>query len=61
MTVDMVVLAPAVRPPQDLRQLAQVLKVDVDEDGFLAAREMRGWAHRHLPAWHLRCRVCHWP
>jgi heterodisulfide reductase subunit A len=31
-----------VRPPQDLRQLAQVLKVDVDEDGFLAAREMRG-------------------
>jgi heterodisulfide reductase subunit A len=42
MTVDMVVLAPAVRPPQDLRQLAQVLKVDVDEDGFLAAWEMRG-------------------
>jgi len=42
MTVDMVVLAPAVRPPEDLPRLAQVLGLEVDEDGFLAAREARG-------------------
>ncbi|MEE8384369.1 MAG: FAD-dependent oxidoreductase, partial [Dehalococcoidia bacterium] len=39
---DMVVLATAVRPPDGLADLAGVLDIEVDEDGFLTAVETRG-------------------
>lgn len=39
---DLVVLATAVRPPEGLPDLARVLGVEVDEDGFLKADEARG-------------------
>jgi heterodisulfide reductase subunit A len=41
-TFDMVVLAPALVPSRGLDKLAQVLGVDVDEDGFIKANEIRG-------------------
>lgn len=39
---DLVVLATAVKPPQSLPELATTLSVDLDEDGFLKAREEKG-------------------
>ena len=39
---DMVVLAPAIVPGRGLDKLADVLGIDVDEDGFLKATEIRG-------------------
>jgi heterodisulfide reductase subunit A len=41
---DMVILATAVRPPDGLKELAEVLGVDMDEDGFLKAVETQGGA-----------------
>jgi heterodisulfide reductase subunit A len=41
-TFDMVVLAPALIPSGGLDKLAQVLGVDIDEDGFIKASETRG-------------------
>jgi len=39
---DMVVLAPAVRPPDGLADLARVLGIELDQDGFIKAAEHRG-------------------
>jgi heterodisulfide reductase subunit A len=39
---DMVILATAVRPPEGLEKLAEVLGVEVDEDGFLKTVEADG-------------------
>ncbi len=39
---DLVVLATAVRPPESLNDLAGVLGVEIDDDGFLKAAESRG-------------------
>jgi heterodisulfide reductase subunit A len=39
---DMVVLATAVRPPDGLEKLAEVLGIEVDEDGFLKTVEAQG-------------------
>lgn len=39
---DMVVLATAVRPPEGLEELAEVLGIEVDEDGFLKTEESQG-------------------
>jgi len=41
---DMVVLATAVRPPEGLEKLAEVLGVEVDDDGFLKTKEEQGGA-----------------
>ncbi len=39
---DMVVLATAVRPPEGLEKLAEVLGIELDEDGFLKTVEAEG-------------------
>lgn len=39
---DMVVLAPAVRPPEGLAELARILGVELDRDGFFKVVEGRG-------------------
>jgi heterodisulfide reductase subunit A len=39
---DMVVLAPAIVPSRGLDQLSNVLGIDLDEDGFIKATEIRG-------------------
>ena len=39
---DMVVLAPAMIPSRGLDQLAQVLGIEIDDDGFIKASEIRG-------------------
>ncbi|MDR7415451.1 MAG: FAD-dependent oxidoreductase [Armatimonadota bacterium] len=39
---DMVVLAPAVRPPEGLAELARILGVELDGDGFLKVQAQRG-------------------
>jgi heterodisulfide reductase subunit A len=39
---DMVILATAVRPPEGLEELAEVLGIQVDEDGFLKTEETEG-------------------
>jgi heterodisulfide reductase subunit A len=39
---DMVVLATAVRPPEGLEKLAELLGIEVDEDGFLKTVESEG-------------------
>ncbi len=39
---DMVVLAPAIIPSRGLDKLANVLGIDLDEDGFIKATEIRG-------------------
>ncbi len=39
---DMVVLAPAVRPPDGLADLCKVLGIELDADGFIKAQELRG-------------------
>ena len=41
---DMVVLATAARPPEGLEKLAEVLGIEVDEDGFLKTMEAQGGA-----------------
>jgi heterodisulfide reductase subunit A len=39
---DMVVLANAVKPPPGLGDLADVLSIELDEDGFIRSREIQG-------------------
>ncbi|HUV93095.1 MAG TPA: FAD-dependent oxidoreductase, partial [Anaerolineales bacterium] len=39
---DMVVLANAVTPPENLDRLAQRLEIELDEDGFIRSDEVRG-------------------
>jgi heterodisulfide reductase subunit A len=47
---DLVVLAPAVRPPEGLPELAWVLGVELDQDGFLKVTEHRsGFLHTTRP------------